>query len=247
MPAVLFLVVLGLLAAIVHDRSVESGRPADKSISVTPFPTDLGPGRQTPPPDTPRPGTGYPVRPIGPLAATATTVRGQGQTEVRYARRPSNGTAVHFTCPDCGPDTWLVETSRPWALSGGPLPTPADYTYVTDTVDLTDRNSLLVKAPAAAEWTLTLTPFDGLPLHDATVTERDGAVLRLRLTQPAELHCNAAAFAKTFTRPPGQAEYETQLLLQTDGPETSKISAPRNGDLLVAVIDCPGEWTLVLA
>lgn len=246
-PAVIFLAVLGLLAAIVHDRALESGRSPETQPTVTPFPSNLGPGRQTPPPDTPVPGSGYPVRTLGQLPAKATTVTGQGQAEVRYARRPSNGTAVHFTCSGCGPNTWLVETSRPWPLSGGPLPTPTDYTYMADTVDLVTKNSILVRADTRAAWTLTLTPFDALPLKSTTVTENGGAVLRLQLTQPAQLQCNGAAWAKTFSRPPGQAEYGVELVMQTDGPETSKISAPDEGDLLVATIDCPGDWTLVLA
>lgn len=170
-----------------------------------------------------------------------------GRAEVRYARLPSNGTAVYFTCSGCEPDTWLVETSRPWPLSGGPLPTPADYTYMADTVDLGPKNSILVKADADATWELTLTPFDGLPLHSTTVAENGGAMLRLQFTQPAELQCNAAAWAKTFSRPTGQAEYGVEMVMQTDGPENSKISAPDQGDILVASIDCPGDWTLVLA
>lgn len=227
--------------------SVKTGAaPSATRSSVDPVPappTGWGPPPQTPPPDTPRPGRAYPVRALGALPARSTTVRGQGNAELRYRRLAGNGTAVHFRCAGCTEPTWLVETARPWPLGGGPLTTPDDYRYVTDTVDLHPANGVLVHAVAAARWELTLTPFDALPLQAGALAGEGGAVVRVPAAE-TWFRCSGASFAKSFGRASGEPEHEVGTVLSQDSGGRWSLARPEGATSMVVVLQCAGRWGL---
>jgi hypothetical protein len=220
--------------------------PLHRSDPPTPVPDPSGwaPPPRTNPTDTPTPGAGFPVRSLGQIPAAGLSVSGRGNAELRYVRVPANANRIVFTCPTCTQKTWLVDVARPHPLGGGPLADPTHHVDVVDYLDPGPRNSLLVKAPSRAPWTLTLTPFDGLRLQSSTVSERGTAVVRVRTIRPMTLRCAPPSFVKTFTRPPGEPEYGVHWVISEDTEDEVTVQPPKGTDEVVLLISCDGAWTL---
>jgi hypothetical protein len=187
------------------------------------------------------------VRRIGALEADRSVLtNGNGNAELRYRRAEANGTRLHFICTGCDTDTWLVELPRGTPVDGGPLANPADLTWAVDTVALGDATSLLVRAPAAASWTVTLTPFDAIPVHEQTFDTLGDDVVAVRARADLQLTCGGASFVRTLARERGATEYDVVQLGQDDDPGTQRVSAPPGSDLLILMVSCPGRWTVTL-
>lgn len=194
----------------------------------------------------PRQGSGYPVRRLGALSDRSVLANGRGQADLRYSRAPHNGTRLHFICTGCDADTWLVEWPRGAAVGGGPLADPADATWAIDTVQVGTATSLLVKAPAAARWTVTLTPFDLVPVHEQTFDALGDDVVAVRARADLTIRCGGAAFVRTLARASGESEYGVVQLQQRDDAGTWPVSAPTGTDLMIMMVSCPGRWTVTL-
>lgn len=227
---------------------VLSALPPSQDDPSTPFPDPTGwvPTPRTNPTDTPTPGKSFPVRSLGQIPAAGVSLSGRGSNELRYVRVPANPTRVVFDCPTCTQKTWLVDLARPHPLGGGPLTDPTHHVDVVDYVDPAPRNSLLVKVPARAAWTLTLTPFDALPIRTADVTDRDTAFVRVRTTQPMTLRCPPRSFVKTFTRPAGTSEYDVNRVISEETDDEVTVEPPGGTGLVVLLIACDGPWTLTV-
>jgi hypothetical protein len=211
---------------------------------LPPFPTVPS---QTPPPETPKPGRGYPPRNVGALGTDRSAlVNGHGNADLRYRRAPHNGTRLHFICTGCGADTWLVELPRGTPVSGGALPDPADVIWAVDTVALGAATSLLVRAPARAQWTVTLTPFDAVPVHEQTFDALGDDVVAVRARADLQLRCGGAAFVRTLARAKNTGDYAVVQLRQEDAPGTWPLSAPKGSDLMIMMVSCPGRWTVTV-
>lgn len=160
---------LSLLLAVAYAITSRTGtltEPRAEPAPLPPFPTVAS---QTPPPATPQPGADHPVRKVGALEDDRSVLlNGRGNADLRYRRAPRNGTRVHFICTGCDADTWLVEQPRGNPVGGGALADPADVIGAVDTVEPVGTTNLLVKAPPRARWTVTLTPFDAVPVHEQT-------------------------------------------------------------------------------
>ena len=247
---VLLGLLLGLLLAVAYAVVSSVGPPAEPRPE--PSPSSAPPalptvGTPTPPPDTPRSGAGYPARSVGRLVEDRSVlVDGRGNADLRYRRAPRNGTRLHFICTGCGPDTWLVEQPRGNPVGGGALADPADVTWAVDTVALGDTTSLLVKAPAKARWTVTLTPFDAIPVHEQTFDALGDDVVAVRARTDLQVRCGGAAFVRTLARAAGEDEYDVVQLRQEDDAGTWPVSAPTGSDLMIMMVSCPGRWTVTV-
>jgi hypothetical protein len=239
---------LALLLAVAYAITSQLTATSEPTVAPTPAPLPPFPTvpSQTPPADTPRPGAGYPSRRLGALTDTSVIVNGRGKAELRYRRAPHNGTRLHFICTGCDADTWLVEEPRGEPVSGGPLPDPADVTWALDTVELGDATSLLVKAPANARWTVTLTPFDVVPVHEVTFDALGDDVVAVRARADLQLTCGGPAFVRTLARKADADEYAVVELRQEDDAGTWPVTAPTGSDLMILMISCPGRWTVTV-
>ena len=239
---------LALLLAVAYAVTSQLTATSEPTAAQTPTPLPPFPTvpSQTPPPDTPRPGAGYPVRTLGALTDTSVIVNGRGQAELRYRRAPHNGTRLHFLCTGCDTDTWIVEEPRGNPVSGGALPDPVDVIWAVDTVQLGDATSLLVKAPAAARWTVTLTPFDAVPVHEVTFDALGDDVVAVRARTDLQLTCGGAAFVRTLARKARADEYTVVQVRQEDDPGRWPVSAPTGSDLVILMVSCPGRWTVTV-
>lgn len=237
--AVALVVVAWVVLSVLPPRQGNPPRPL-------PDPTGWVPTPRTNPTDTPTPGPGFPTRSLGRIPAGGLSVSGRGSSELRYVRVPANPTRVVFDCPACTQKTWLVDVARPHPLGGGPLRDPTHHVDVVDYIDPGPRNSLLVQVRAGAAWTLTLTPFDALPVRTADVVDRDTAFVRVRTTQPMVLRCAPSSFVKTFTRPAGEPEYDVDWVISEDTDDEVTVRPPEGTDLVVLLIACHGPWTLAV-
>lgn len=246
---------LALLLAVTYAVVASVGPPEEVSRVPDPPPTPATAPTPTPTPTetstprtgTPRPGAGYPPRSVGRLVRDRSVlVNGRGDAELRYRRAPRNGTRLHFICTGCGPDTWLVEQPRGAAVGGGALAAPADVTEAVDTVDPGDPSSLLVKAPVQARWTVTLTPFDAVPVHEQTFDALGDDVVAVRARTDLEIRCGGAASVRTLARATGADEYDVVQVRRSDDPGTWPVRAPRGSDLMIMVVSCPGRWTVTV-
>ncbi|WP_139209848.1 hypothetical protein [Microlunatus flavus] len=243
---------LGLVLAVGAGLVALTGRAPVASPPVAPPPvapaTSARPSTTAPPP---RPGPAYPVRRVGTLGDRSALVSGRGDAQLRYTRAPGNGTRLHFICTGCDARTWLVEWPRGTAVGGGPL---ADPTAVTATLDTSvgergvrgRATRLVVAAPAHAEWTVTLTPFDVVPLHEATFDGLGDDVVAVRARGDLALRCGAAGSFRVLARPARAAEYVDGGVRRTGATGTSAVPAVRGTDRLVVEVACPGRWTLTL-
>lgn len=212
-----------------------------------PAPALPTPGGGTPRADVPRPGVAYPVRKVGPLVADRSVlVNGRGAAELRYRRAAHNGTRLHFICTGCDAGTWLVGLPGGDPVGAGPLADPADVIAALDTVAPGPASSLLVKAPASALWTVTLTPFDAVPVHEQTFGSLGDDVVAVSARSDLQITCGGAASVRTLARPRGAAEYAVVQLRQEDDPGTWPVAAPTGSDLLILTVSCPGRWTLTM-
>lgn len=202
--------------------------------------------RQTAPPGTPQRGADYPVRQVGALDDRSAIVNGRGNADLRYRRAPRNGTRLHVICTGCDAHTWLVEQPRGNPVGGGPLTDPSDVTWAIDTVQPGDATSLLVKAPARARWTVTLTPFDLLPVHEQTFDALGDDVVAVRARADLQIRCGGAAFVRTLARTSRAAEYTVVQLRQEDDPGSWPVTAPTGSDLMIMMVSCPGRWTVTV-
>jgi len=228
-------------------------RPVPSPATATPVAPDPG---STAAPAVPRPGRAYPLRDLGALHDRSALVPGRGPADLRYARAPGNGTRLHFICTGCDADTWLVELPRGVPVGGGPLPDPSDATGALDTgtpdpVDTRPgapgrRTDLLVRAPAGSSWTVTLTPFDAVPLHEQTFDALDDDVVAVRARGDLELACGGPLVARTLARLPGEREYVVGRVQRHDAAGTYPVAAPAGTDRMVVVVACAGRWTLTL-
>ncbi|HEY0239016.1 MAG TPA: hypothetical protein VGC37_10230 [Friedmanniella sp.] len=237
---------LALLLAVAYAvTSATAGSPEAPGTSNPPPSLPTVP-RQSPPPDTPRAGPDFPVRRIKALTDRSALINGRGNVDLRYRRAPHNGTRLHFICAGCDADTWLVELPRGNPVSGGALPDPADVIWALDTVEPGDATSLLVKAPPRSRWTVTLTPFDAVPVHEQTFDALGDDVIAVRARTDLQLRCGGPAFVRTLARRPDADEYAVVQLRQEDAPGTWAVSAPTGSDLMIMMVSCPGRWTVTV-
>ncbi len=240
----LLLALLLAVAYAVVSFSGSTSAPRPVPEPPPPFPTV---GRQTPPSGTPQRGAAFPVRKVGALDDDRSVlVNGRGNADLRYARAPDNGTRLHFICTGCDADTWLVEQPRGNPVGGGPLAEPADVTWAVDTVDLADTTDLLVQAPAGARWTVTLTPFDAVPVHEQTFDALGDDVVAVRARTDLQVRCGGAVFVRTLARAATADEYRVVELRQEDDPGTWPVDAPKGSDLIIMMVSCPGRWTVTV-
>lgn len=173
---------------------------------------------------------------------------GSGTVVLRYARAPHDATRVHVICTGCDAATWLVELSRGQPVAAdGPLADPADATGVTDTVDPGPHSDLLVRAASGASWTVTLTPFDQIPVHRESFVALDADVVAVRTTADLRLTCGNAFSYRTFARERRGAEYDVVELGGDDRGGTAVLRAASGTDLLVLDVRCPGRWSVAVA
>ena len=244
----LLALLLAVAYAVTSGSATEPDPPAatDPRSAPTPLPPFPTVPTQAPPTDTPRQGAGYPVRTLGALTDRSVLVNGRGNADLRYRRAPHNGTRLHFICTGCGDDTWLVELPRGNPVAGGALPDPSDVTWAIDTVELGSATSLLVKAPAKARWTVTLTPFDSIPVHEVTFGALGDDVVAVRAHADLQIACGGTAFVRTLARASGAEDYTVVQLRQEDDPGTWPVSAPTGSDLMIMMVSCPGRWTVTV-
>jgi hypothetical protein len=117
-------------------------------------------------------------------------------------------------------------------------------TGALDTVEPGDATSLLVRAPPTAGWTVTLTPFDAVPVHEQTFDGLGEDVVAVRARADLQLTCGGAASVRTLGRGPGAREYTAVQLRQEDQPGRWSVSAPAGDGLLILVVACPGRVTV---
>lgn len=241
---------LALLLAVAYAiTSWSAAGPEPTTAPATPAPVPPVPpvASQTPSPDTPTRGAGYPVRKVGSLERDRSVlVNGLGNADLRYERAPHNGTRLHFICRGCDDDTWLVEQPRGNAVGGGPLADPADVTWALDTVQPGGTTDLLVRAPAGAGWTVTLTPFDAVPVHEQTFDALGDDVVAVRARTDLQVRCGGAAIVSTLARETGATDYAVVQLRQEDDPGTWPVTAPTGSDLMILMVSCPGRWTVTV-
>ena len=203
------------------------------------------PPTRSPPAEVPTPGAGYLVRRVGALASDRSVLtNGRGQAELRYRRAPHNGTRVHFICTGCDADTWLVELPRGEPVGGGPLADPADVISAVDTVLPGATSSLLVKAPRTALWTVTLTPFDAVPVHEQTFGSLGDDVVSVSARSDLQLTCGSASSVSVLSRRTHVGEYAVGPLQQQPDPGTFPVPGPLGADPMIMSVSCRGRWTV---
>ena len=220
--------------------------PDDGPAATSPVPTrPATSARPTPVP--PRPGPAYAVRDVGALDDRTRIVSGEGDAELRYGRSRAQATRVHLICTGCDADTWLVEVPGGAVPGPGPLADPSDATGVLDAAAPGGTSRLLVRAAAGAEWTVTLTPFDAVPVHREGFDGLGEDVVAVRARGEVRLTCSDGPWVRTLARPAGQAEYAVVQTLRADVGGTYPLRVPAGADLLVLQVACTGRWTLTLA
>lgn len=240
----LLLAVLLVVAYAVVSFTPTPPRPEPKLAPTPPFPTVQTQGAR---PGTPTPGVDYPVRKVGALDGDRSVlVNSRGNAELRYRRAPHNGTRLHFICTGCDADTWLVELPGGSPVGGGPLADPDDVIWALDTVAPGASSGLLVKASAGSLWTVTLTPFDVVPVHEQTFGTLGVDVVAVRARTDLQITCGGAASVRTLARRDGADEYTVVQLRQEDDPGTWGVSAPTGSDLIILMVSCPGRWTVTV-
>jgi hypothetical protein len=237
---------LALLLVVAYAVSRWAGTVPEPAATPTatgpPFPTAPS---QTPPPGTPTTGADYPVRKVGALRDDRSLLlNGRGNADLRYRRAPHNGTRLHFICTGCDTDTWLVEQPRGYPVGGGPLRDPADVTWALDTVGPGRTTDLLVRAPAGARWTVTLTPFDAIPVHERTFDTLGDDVVAVRSRGDLRLSCGGALFLENLARGTLDVEYVVVEVREQDQPGRWPVAAPTETDLTILMVSCPGRWTI---
>lgn len=238
----LLAVLLAVAYAITSGSVPDPGPVVPPTATPAPFPTVT---TTTPPPGTPRPGADFPVRKVGALDADRSVLlNGRGHAELRYRRAAQNGTRLHFICTGCDGDTWLVELPRGNPVGGGPLLNPADVIWAVDTVALGPSSSLLVQAPPTALWTVTLTPFDAVPVNEQTFGSLGDDVVAVATRSDLQLTCGGASFVRTLARGAGEDEYAVDTLQQQDDPGTFPVRRPPAADRMIMMVSCPGRWTV---
>ena len=239
---------LALLLAIAYTVTARTGSVPEPvpvpaaTVAPPPFPTASS---QTPPPGTPTTGADYPVRKVGALEDDRSVLlNGRGNADLRYHRAPHNGTRLHFICTGCDAHTWLVEQPRGYPVGGGPLRDPADVTWAVDTVALGRTTDLLVKAPARARWTVTLTPFDAIPVHEQTFDALGDDVVAVRSRGDLRLSCGGALYLENLARGTLDVDYVVVEVREQDQPGRWPVALPTETDLTILMVSCPGRWTI---
>lgn len=237
----------GLRAA----RSHEVPAPA---VAATPSPTQNPTQSPTRAQATepPRPGRAYPVRDLGPLGDRSRLVTLHGNAELRYGRAPGGATRLHFICTGCDADTWLLARVDGRAAGPGRLDDP---TYVTAPLDTATadgaargsagQSRLLVKAPATAEWTVTLTPFDEIPVHAAGFDSLGDDVVAVRAPGPLLVSCPGPSRVTVLARASGTAAYAVVSDERPDGG-AQEVAPVAGADRRVLAVTCGGRWTLTV-
>lgn len=236
---------LALLLAVAYGVTSHLGTSPVLPRGPEPLPPLPTVQTQTPRSDTPTPGPGYLVRQVGALRSDRSVLtNGRGSAELRYRRAAHNGTRLHFICTGCDGDTWLVGLPRGNSVGGGPLTDPADVIWTLDDVAARTTSSLLVKAPASALWTVALTPFDAVPVHEQTFGSLGVDVVAVRAPSDVRLTCGSPSLVRTLVRPAGAEEYDVGTLEQQDDPGTFPVTAPRGTGLMIMTVSCRGRWTV---
>ncbi len=248
------LLVGGWVAA--HPAADRHDRP-DPATASSAAPAPAGATPVGPPPSAPvrpaaappRPGAAYPVRELGALADRSRLVTLRGNAELRYLRAPANATRLHFICTGCDADTWL--STRVGGAPGGPglLPDPVDVTTTLDAPPDTGRagrtSRLLVKAPAVAEWTVSLTPFDEVPVHRTSFDTLGDDVVAVRSTDGLVLRCPGPSHVRVLARATPSGEYAV-VADERHGAATFPVPRPAGARTLVLAVTCPGRWSVTV-
>jgi len=196
----------------------------------------------------PRPGRAYPVRDLGPLGERSHLVTLRGNAELRYGRAPGGATRLHFICTGCDADTWLSALVDGRAAGPGRLDDPAYATAALDTAPVagTGRGSrLLVRAPSTAEWTVTLTPFDEVPVHTAGFDSLGDDVVAVRAPGPLLVTCPGPSRVTVLVRPSRTAAYAVVSDERHDGGP-QEVAAVAGADRRVLAVTCGGRWSLAV-
>jgi hypothetical protein len=238
----LMALLLAVASGVVGSVGSPPGPPVQSPRPAPPAPTRPA---QAPRTGTPTPGTGYPVRKVGALVADRSVlVNARGAAELRYRRAAHNGTRLHFICTGCDADTWLVELPPGNPVGGGPLTDPADVIWALDTAASGAGSSLLVKAPASALWTVTLTPFDAVPVHEQTFGSLGDDVVAVSARSDLRITCGSASVVRTLSRRSDAGEYAMSALLQEDDPGTFPVPGPLGTGPTIMTVSCRGRWTV---
>jgi hypothetical protein len=246
------LLALLLLGGALVSRAAgpDDGPTATSPASVPVAPPGAATPSSTPAPGpsvAPRPGPAYAVREVGGLGGRTRIVSGRGAAEVRWARTPGQATRFHLICTGCDAGTWLVEWPRGPVPGPGPLPDPSGATGVLDVAAPGRTSRLLVRAATGAEWTLTLTPFDAVPVHREGFDGLGEDVVAVRAASGVRLTCADGPRVRTLARPAGRPEYAVVETVHGEGGGTSALRVPAGADLLVLQVGCSGRWTVTLA
>lgn len=249
------LLALLLVGGWVGSARLRDARPGEapgpvvaQAPSASPTPSPAGAQATGPP----RPGRAYPVRDLGPLGGRSRIVTLRGNAELRYGRAPGGATRVHFICTGCDADTWLSTPGGAGAAGPGRLDDPAYATAALDTAPTTragrgsaGRSRLLVKAPSTAEWTVTLTPFDEVPVHTAGFDSLGDDVVAVRAEGPLLVTCPGPSRLTVLARPSRTAAYAV-VSDERHGGGPQEVAPAAGADVRVLVVTCGGRWTLTV-
>ena len=113
-----------------------------------------------------------------------------------------------------------------------------------DTVVPGPTSSLLVKAPSTALWTVTLTPFDAVPVHEQTFGSLGDDVVSVSARSDLQLTCGSASSVRVLSRGDGADDYTVGPLQQQPDPGTFTVPGPLGTDPMIMSVSCRGRWTV---
>lgn len=249
--ALLALLLVGGWVGSSHLRGARTGEVPAPAAARSPSPRPTA-SPTMPQATAPRPGRAYPVRDLGPLGDRSRLVTLRGNAELRYGRAPGGATRLHFICTGCGADTWLSTPVGGGAPGPGRLDDPAYATAALDTAPAdrvgqgsAGRSRLLVKAPSTAEWTVTLTPFDEVPVHTTGFDTLGDDVVAVRAAGPLLVTCPGPSRVTVLARASGTAPYAVVADERHDGGPREVAPVP-GADRRVLAVTCGGRWTLTV-
>ena len=233
--------------------SAGTGEVPAPAVVRTPTPTPT----RTPSPTAtraaaPRPGRAYPVHDLGPLGDRSRLVTLRGNAELRYGRASGGATRVHFICTGCDADTWLSTPVDGGSAGPGRLDDPSYATAALDTASAdragrgsAARSRLLVKALPTAEWTVTLTPFDEVPVHTTGFDSLGDDVVAVGVPGPLLVSCPGPSRVTVLARAPRTAAYAVVSDERHEGGP-QEVAPVSGAAVRVLAVTCGGRWSLTV-